>query len=117
MISTQRRRPASAILQQIRAPAHKAGQSSTYDHIQEATRHGSAEVYLAHQQTPCQRSGSADLGVKAKHSSPVVPDAAAGVVEICHGIEKADADACYTFWSGGGADGVCAREARTRWVD
>src|SRR5258708_28779340 len=52
----------------------------------------SAEVDLVHQQTQNQRYGSSHIGATAKDISNVVTDAASGVVDIFHGIDKAVAD-------------------------
>src|SRR5205823_5194149 len=52
------------------------------------------DVYLdlVHQQTQNQRYGSSHIGATAKDISNVVTDAASGVVDIFHGIDKAVAD-------------------------
>src|SRR4051794_266361 len=47
---------------------------------------------LVHQQTQNQRYGSSHIGATAKDISNVVTDAASGVVDIFHGIDKAVAD-------------------------
>src|SRR5690606_21757454 len=47
------------------------------------------EVDLVHQQTQNQRYGSSHIGATAKDISNVVTDAASGVVDIFHGIDKA----------------------------
>src|SRR5262249_8765244 len=59
------------------------------DQIKEMTRKVSAEVDLVHQQTQNQRYGSSHIGATAKDISNVVTDAASGVVDIFHGIDKA----------------------------
>src|SRR5438477_636093 len=69
-----------------------AGQYFTNDQIKEMTRKVSAEVDLVHQQTQNQRYGSSHIGATAKDISNVVTDAASGVVDIFHGIDKAVAD-------------------------
>src|SRR5437879_7107692 len=51
-----------------------------------------SEVDLVHQQTQNQRYGSSHIGATAKDISNVVTDAASGVVDIFHGIDKAVAD-------------------------
>src|SRR5205085_12312705 len=56
------------------------------------SRKVSAEVDLVHQQTQNQRYGSSHIGATAKDISNVVTDAASGVVDIFHGIDKAVAD-------------------------
>src|SRR5689334_20365827 len=56
------------------------------------TRKVSAEVDLVHQQTQNQRYGSSHIGATAKDISNVVTDAASGVVDIFHGIDKAVAE-------------------------
>src|SRR5256885_16652566 len=64
----------------------------------EMTRKVSAEVDLVHQQTQNQRYGSSHIGATAKDISNVVTDAASGVVDIFHGIDKAVADTWNNFW-------------------
>src|SRR5438094_8993922 len=70
---------------------------STNDQIKEMTRKVSAEVDLVHQQTQNQRYGSSHIGATAKDISNVVTDAASGVVDIFHGIDKAVADTWNNF--------------------
>src|SRR5437867_2061603 len=74
--------------------------------IKEMTRKVSAEVDLVHQQTQNQRYGSSHIGATAKDISNVVTDAASGVVDIFHGIDKAVADTWNNFWKDGKADGI-----------
>src|SRR5438093_5752000 len=69
--------------------------------IKEMTRKVSAEVDLVHQQTQNQRYGSSHIGATAKDISNVVTDAASGVVDIFHGIDKAVADTWNNFWKDG----------------
>src|SRR5262245_64942117 len=76
----------------------------TNDQIKEMTRKVSAEVDLVHQQTQNQRYGSSHIGATAKDISNVVTDAASGVVDIFHGIDKAVADTWNNFWKDGKAD-------------
>src|SRR5438270_2492645 len=76
----------------FRSQAQTAGQYFTNDQIKEMTRKVSAEVDLVHQQTQNQRYGSSHIGATAKDISNVVTDAASGVVDIFHGIDKAVAD-------------------------
>src|SRR5207237_3291513 len=64
------------------------------------------EVDLVHQQTQNQRYGSSHIGATAKDISNVVTDAASGVVDIFHGIDKAVADTWNNFWKDGKADGI-----------
>src|SRR5437762_14345766 len=71
--------------------------SFTNDQIKEMTRKVSAEVDLVHQQTQNQRYGSSHIGATAKDISNVVTDAASGVVDIFHGIDKAVADTWNNF--------------------
>src|SRR5437870_731371 len=71
------------------------------DQIKEMTRKVSAEVDLVHQQTQNQRYGSSHIGATAKDISNVVTDAASGVVDIFHGIDKAVADTWNNFWKDG----------------
>src|SRR5262245_64181144 len=78
-----------------------AGQYFTNDQIKEMTRKVSAEVDLVHQQTQNQRYGSSHIGATAKDISNVVTDAASGVVDIFHGIDKAVADTWNNFWKDG----------------
>src|SRR5438132_11741428 len=72
--------------------AQTGGQYFTNDQIKEMTRAVSAEVGLVHQHTQDQRYGSSHIGANAKDISNVVTDAASGVVDIFHGIDKAVAD-------------------------
>src|SRR5207247_10807895 len=46
------------------------------------------------------------LPISAKDISNVVTDAASGVVDIFHGIDKAVADTWNNFWKDGKADGI-----------
>src|SRR5499426_394652 len=80
----------SEIMRQMLTQAQTAGQYFTNDQIKEMTRKVSAEVDLVHQQTQNQRYGSSHIGATAKDISNVVTDAASGVVDIFHGIDKAD---------------------------
>src|SRR5439155_1117907 len=77
------------IAYQMLTQAQTAGQYFTNDQIKEMTRKVSAEVDLVHQQTQNQRYGSSHIGATAKDISNVVTDAASGVVDIFHGIDKA----------------------------
>src|SRR5262245_62159761 len=79
-------------LRRKRSSLQTAGQYFTNDQIKEMTRKVSAEVDLVHQQTQNQRYGSSHIGATAKDISNVVTDAASGVVDIFHGIDKAVAD-------------------------
>src|SRR5207253_5604678 len=76
------------------------------------TRKVSAEVDLVHQQTQNQRYGSSHIGATAKDISNVVTDAASGVVDIFHGIDKAVADTWNNFWKDGKADGIGSKIGR-----
>src|SRR5690349_11934635 len=96
----------SAIMRQMLTQAQTAGQYFTNDQIKEMTRKVSAEVDLVHQQTQNQRYGSSHIGATAKDISNVVTDAASGVVDIFHGIDKAVADTWNNFWKDGKADGI-----------
>src|SRR5262245_57985705 len=80
--------------------------SVTFRRVKEMTRKVSAEVDLVHQQTQNQRYGSSHIGATAKDISNVVTDAASGVVDIFHGIDKAVADTWNNFWKDGKADGI-----------
>src|SRR5258708_1080091 len=86
--------------------------SITNDQIKEMTRKVSAEVDLVHQQTQNQRYGSSHIGATAKDISNVVTDAASGVVDIFHGIDKAVADTWNNFWKDGKADGIGSNLSR-----
>src|SRR6266487_4146769 len=94
------------------AQAQTAGQYFTNDQIKEMTRTVSAEVDLVHQQTQKQRYGSSHIGATAKDISNVVTDAASGVVDIFHGIDKAVADTWNNFWKDGKADGIGSNLSR-----
>src|SRR5439155_8914703 len=61
---------------------------------------------LFRSQTQNQRYGSSHIGATAKDISNVVTDAASGVVDIFHGIDKAVADTWNNFWKDGKADGI-----------
>src|SRR5256885_1052119 len=78
----------------------------------EITRKLSAEVDLVHKQTQNQRDGSSHIGATAKDISNVVTDAASGVVDIFHGIDKAVADTWNNFWKDGKADGIGSNLSR-----
>src|SRR5438128_1248377 len=86
--------------------------SDLNDQIKEMTRKVSAEVDLVHQQTQNQRYGSSHIGATAKDISNVVTDAASGVVDIFHGIDKAVADTWNNFWKDGKADGIGSNLSR-----
>src|SRR5260370_2959762 len=73
-----------------------------------------AEVDLVHQQTQNQRYGSSHIGATAKDISNVVTDAASGVVDIFHGIDKAVADTWNNFWKDGKADGIGSNRSEER---
>src|SRR5207248_9687589 len=89
-----------------------AGQYCTNDQIKEMTRKVSAEVDLVHQQTQNQRYGYSHIGATAKDISNVGTDAASGVVDIFHGIDKAVADTWNNFWKDGKADGIGSNLSR-----
>src|SRR5690606_39533129 len=71
-----------------------------------------SEVDLVPQQTQNQRYGSSHIGATAKDISNVVTDAASGVVDIFHGIDKAVADTWNNFWKDGKADGIGSNLSR-----
>src|SRR5712692_4556284 len=102
----------SEIMRQMLTQAQTAGQYFTNDQIKEMTRKLSAEVDLVHQQTQKQRYGSSHIGATAKDISNVVTDAASGVVDIFHGIDKAVADTWNNFWKDGKADGIGSNLSR-----
>src|SRR5262249_61189652 len=52
------------------------------------------------------------FGATAKDISNVVTDAASGVVDIFHGIDKAVADTWNNFWKDGKADGIGSNLSR-----
>src|SRR5947199_10655985 len=93
--------------------AQTASQYFTNDKIKEMTRKVSAEVDLVHQQTQNQRYGSSHIGATAKDISNVVTDAASGVVDIFHGIDKAVAVTWNKFWPDGTAPGLAPTPPRT----
>src|SRR5699024_12025913 len=62
--------------------------------------------------TQNQRYGSSHIGATAKDISNVVTDAASGVVDIFHGIDKAVADTWNNFWKDGKADGIGSNLSR-----
>src|SRR5579862_5560549 len=102
----------SEIMRQMLTQAQTAGQYFTNDQIKEMTRKVIAEVDLVHQQTQNQRYGSSHIGATAKDISNVVTDAASGVVDIFHGIDKAVADTWNNFWKDGKADGIGSNLSR-----
>src|SRR6267142_359252 len=102
----------SEIMRQMLTQAQTAGQYFTNDQIKEMTRKVSAELDLVHQQTQNQRYGSSHIGATAKDISNVVTDAASGVVDIFHGIDKAVADTWNNFWKDGKADGIGSNLSR-----
>src|SRR5580658_6010748 len=104
----------SEIMRQMLTQAQTAGQYFTNDQIKEMTRKVSAEVDLVHQQTQNQRYGSSHIGATAKDISNVVTDAASGVVDIFHGIDKAVADTWNNFWKDGKADGIGSNLSRKK---
>ncbi|VDG27301.1 hypothetical protein MUDAN_MDHGFNIF_03576 [Lactiplantibacillus mudanjiangensis] len=61
---------------------------------------------------PEQRSGASHIGEKEKDISNVVTDAASGVGDIFHGIDKAGADTWNNFWKDGKADGIGSHLSR-----
>src|SRR5712691_2898208 len=102
----------SEIMRQMLTQAQTAGQYFTNDQIKEMTRKVSAEAELVHQQTQNQRYGSSHIGANATDISNVVTDAASGVVDIFHGIDKAVADTWNSFWKDGKADGIGSNLSR-----
>src|SRR5579872_1441897 len=102
----------SEIMRQMLTQAQTAGQYFTNDQIKEMTRKVSAEVDLVHQQTQNQRYGSSHIGATAKDISNVVTDAASGVVDIFHGIDKAVAGTWNNFCKDGKADGIGSNFSR-----
>src|SRR5699024_5898974 len=102
----------SETIRQMLTQEQTAGQYFTNDQIKEMTPKVSAEVDLVHQQTQNQRYGSSHIGATAKDISNVVTDAASGVVDIFHGIDKAVADTWNNFWKDGKADGIGSNLSR-----
>src|SRR5690606_38793919 len=102
----------SETMRQLLPQAQTAGQYFTNDQIKEMTRKVSAEVDLVHQQTQNQRYGSSHIGATAKDISNVVTDAASGVVDSSHRIDRPVADTWNYFWKDGKADGIGANLSR-----
>src|SRR5205814_10675926 len=102
----------AAIRGQRRMQPQPARHYVTNDQSKEMTRKVSAEVDLVHQQTQNQRYGSSHIGATAKDIANVVRDAASGVVDILHGIDKAVADTWNNFWKDGKADGIGSNLSR-----
>src|SRR5262249_37300818 len=100
------------IMRQRLTQANTADQGFAHDQIKGMTRKVSGEVDLVHQQTQNQRYGSSHIGATAKDISNVVTDAASGVVDIFHGIDKAVADTWNNFWKDGKADGIGSNLSR-----
>src|SRR5258708_2546143 len=100
------------IMRRMLTQVQMASQYFTNDQIKEMTRKVGAEVDLVHQQTQNQRYGSSHIGATAKDISNVVTDAASGVVDIFHGIDKAVADTWNNFWKDGKADGIGSNLSR-----
>src|SRR5256885_623709 len=105
-IKKKKKQQVSEIMRQMLTQAQPAGQYFTNDQIKEMTRKVSAEVDLVPQQTQTPRYGSSHIGATAKDMSKVVTDAASGVVDIRHGMEKAGADTWNNLWKDGKADGI-----------
>src|SRR5437762_322546 len=99
-------------MRQMLTQAQTAGQFFTYDKINEMTRKFSVEDDLFHQQTKNQRYVSFLIYASAKYISNVVTDAASGVVDIFHGIDKDVADTWNNFWKDGKADGIGSNLSR-----
>src|SRR5207247_8796035 len=93
-------------MQKILSLYQMSSQYITKDQIKEMSRKVSSQVDLVHQQTQNQRYGSSHIGANAKDISNVVTDAASGVVDIFHGIDKAVADTWNNFWKDGKAVGI-----------
>src|SRR5262245_62869594 len=73
-----------------------------------------AEPLFRSHQKQHQRYGSSHIGATAKDISNVVTDAASGVVDIFHGIDKAVADTWNNFWKRSEERRV-GKECRSRW--
>src|SRR2546430_1846390 len=102
----------SEFMRELLTQGQTAGENFTKYQIKEMTRKVSAEVDLVHQQTQNQRYGSSHIGATAKDISNVVTDAASGVVDIFHCIDKAVADTWNNFWKDGKADGIGSNLSR-----
>src|SRR2546430_331723 len=72
------------------------------------TRGVGDDVKKNNEQTQNQRYGYYHIGATAKDIFNVVTDAASGVVDIFHGIDKAVADTWNNFWKDGKADGIAS---------
>src|SRR5699024_5587453 len=99
-------------MRQILTQAQTSGQYFTNDQIKEMTRKVSPKVDLVHQHTQKKRNSTTHIVVTAKDISNVVTDAACGVVDIIHGIDKAVADTWNNFWKDGTADGIGSNLSR-----
>src|SRR2546430_1610151 len=94
----------SEIIRQMLTQDQTAGEDFSNDQIREMPRMVSDEIDLVHKPTQNQRYGSSHIGATAKDISNVVTDAASGVVDIFHGIDKAVADTWNIFFFKGYAD-------------
>src|SRR5207245_10667731 len=72
----------------------------------------STEIYTLSLHDALPIYGSSHIGATAKDISNVVTDAASGVVDISHGIDKAVADTWNNFWKDGKADGIGSNLSR-----
>src|SRR2546423_13904284 len=97
---------------QMLREAQTPGYYFTTAKITAMTRQVSDGADLVPQQTQNQRYGSSHIGATAKDISNVVTDAASGVVDIFHGIDKAVADTWNNFWKDGKADGIGSNLSR-----
>src|SRR5437868_5827281 len=79
---------------------------------QAGLRRDAVQPDIEAEQTQNQRYGSSHIGATAKDISNVVTDAASGVVDIFHGIDKAVADTWNNFWKDGKADGIGSNLSR-----
>src|SRR5205085_12560778 len=111
-ITRSKRQSVAESRRQMLTQAQTGGQYCTNDQIKEMTRKVSAEVDGVHQQTQDQRYGSSHIGATAKDIANVDTDAASGVVDIFHGIDKAVADTWNNFWKDGKADGIGSNLSR-----
>ena len=71
-----------------------------------------SEEHTSELQSPKQISYAVFCLKKKKNISNVVTDAASGVVDIFHGIDKAVADTWNNFWKDGKADGIGSNLSR-----
>src|SRR5258706_173109 len=99
-------------MRQMLTQAQTAGQDFTNDQIKEMTRKVTAHDDLVYYQTQNHGDDCSHFGAPVKYISNVLTDAASGVVDIFHGIDKAVADTWNNFWKDGKADGIGSNLSR-----